>query len=386
MSRRFTGHVPTLWSGSGITGETVRRIVGDRDAIVIVDRDVPSATALARRGRSIQLDASRVDIDTVISLAREFARSQPEIVIAVGGGTIVDAAKMAALGARSGSAFTYLVEHAARSGLTVLPPVEPTTELIAIPTTVGTSSETNSVGILRTRGGFRLIVGRSLRPRHAIIDSENLISLPDSALRAGALEALLRLAGISTSPRGTERARRDAVTIGRAIIEAANSDRSSSATRLRIARLSAATQRTAALRGRDPYAARHWYVANEVAFGLAVPKMAATAAIVGAIWQRVCTGDRRWGTRESLDGFWRAVTEDTALSRDPVEGIENLIESWVVPRPAAPDELRIGAIAAATEIAWGNRHPMLRGIGEQDVREILEESLWDADGPGHRSV
>jgi hypothetical protein len=385
VNRPFAGQVPTLWSGSGITGEVLQRIIGARDAVVIADRHVPAANALATCCRSIQLDSSQLNLDTVVDLASELSRSRPEIVIAVGGGTIVDAAKIAALGARSGNAFTYLVEHAVRSGLTILPPGEPTTDVIAIPTTVGTSSETNSVGILKTLDGYRLIVGRSLRPRYAIIDSDNLMSLPDSALRAGAFEALLRVAGISTSSRGTARSRQDAVSIGQALIEAAQSDLGSPATRLRIARLSAATQRSGALRGRNPYAARHWYVANEVAFSLAVPKMVATAAIVSAIWGRVCMGDQRWGVRESLEGFWRAVTEGTTSSPDPVEGIESLIETWGLQRPPRPSELRIHAIALATEIAWGNRHPMLRGIGELDVREILEESLWDADGPGQQS-
>lgn len=44
----------------------------------------------------------------------------------------------------------------------------------------GTSSETNSVGILTTDRGHRLIVGHALRPRHAIIDPCNLTSLTPS--------------------------------------------------------------------------------------------------------------------------------------------------------------------------------------------------------------
>ncbi|AXL13952.1 iron-containing alcohol dehydrogenase [Microbacterium foliorum] len=374
-----------MWSGSGITADTVRGVIANRSAVIVSDMNVPSAAALTKYGRSIRLDARQVHIDTVRSLAQDIATVQPEVVVAIGGGTIIDAAKIATLGARSSSTFTYLMEHALRSGLTVLPPAQPSTDLVAIPTTVGTSTETNSVGILATSHGYRLIVGHSLRPRHAIIDSDNLDSLPDSALRAGALEALLRLAGVSTSTSGNERAHRDAVVIARSILDAANSDLGSSATRLRVARLSAATQRTGALRGRDPYAARHWYVANEVAFALSVSKMSATAAIIGAIWTRICAGDHRWGTKDSLEAFWRAMTERAMLPREPVAGVTALIESWSIERPSRPDDRSMREIAAASELAWGNRRPMLRGVGEKDVREVLEESLWAADEPALRA-
>lgn len=89
--------------------------------------------------------------------------------------------------------------------MTFLPDASPAVDIVAVPTTLGTSSETNSVGILKHDSGYRLIVGRSLRPRHAIIDPCNLMTLTVASVREGALEAFLRLAGASTSSRRSAR-------------------------------------------------------------------------------------------------------------------------------------------------------------------------------------
>ncbi|MGG2309938.1 hypothetical protein, partial [Salmonella enterica] len=76
-----------------------------------------------------------------------------------------------------------------------------------------------------------------------------------------------------------------AVAIARARLAAGHSALTP-ARRLRIARLSAATQRSAALRGRAPFSPRHWYLATEVSFVARTTKMRATASVVSRVWQR----------------------------------------------------------------------------------------------------
>lgn len=379
MSRASTAGVPTLFSGSRISAGVIGRLSAGRTAMTIADRAVADATDIPYVGRALHLDAEQIDAATVATLAQELRSSRAEVIVAVGGGGVLDAAKLAALALTSEHVLEYATTHAARSALTVLPDVEPAAVIIAVPTTVGTSSETNSVSILRTAHGHRLIIGRALRPRFAILDSSHLRSLSDGAVRQGGLEALLRIAGVSTTPMRADRAQRDAVAIARALLRAASDEVRTDTARLRIARLSAATQRTAALRSRTPYGARHWYVANEVAFGLAAPKMSATAAVIVAVWRRICAGDARWGDRESLAGFWRAAVAGTGHHPDPVEGIRGVIEAWGIDRPARPDADAVRALACATARAWGGRHPMLMGIDDADVRNILDDSFWKSE-------
>lgn len=374
MSPEFTGRVPTLWHGRGVARQVVERLVAGREALVIADSAMTSIPL--RSTRTMRLDVLSTDVTTVETIAREILRFRPEVIVAVGGGTVLDAVKIAALGAGDNRMLDYVIAHATRSALTMVPDAAPPMDVIAVPTTLGTSSETNSVGILRNDIGYRLVIGRALRPRHAVIDADNLLSLPCAAVREGALEVLLRLAGAETSALRNARARSDAVAIGRALLDAGDLDCASPRARLRLARLSAATQRTAALRGADPFSARHWYVANEVAFALGVRKMVATAAIIAEVWSRIDAGDTRWGDRKALREYWAQLACGAALPRDPPSGIAALIQRWAIARPPEPTAHDLRRISVATQAAWGDRLPMLRQLAAVDIRDVLRDSRW----------
>nr|WP_194765256.1 daptide-type RiPP biosynthesis dehydogenase [Microbacterium sp. UFMG61] len=376
MTARFTGRVPTLWHGRGITSQMITHLSSGREALVIADSSVSSYVPVGASRRVIEIDARTANVETVMKTAREVVHHKPEVIVAVGGGTVLDASKLSALALARERVFDFAVERAARSALTFLPDVPLPVELVAVPTTLGTSSETNSVGILKNETGFRLVVGRSLRPRHAIIDPCNLMTLSRSAVREGTMEAFLRLAGASTSSAQSDRSRNDAVALGRALLDAGTTDSRSASVRLRIARLSAATQRSGALRGNHPYSARHWYIANEVAFALGVRKMVATAAVIAAVWGRICSGDPRWGDRGNLERFWARIAEGTGLPLDPSSGISAVVRRWGLALPPRPTGGEVGLIAVAIERCWGDRLPMLPGLGADDFSELLRDSLW----------
>lgn len=380
MSTEFAARVPTLWHGHDISRQTTTRLTTDHETLVIADSSITTPVLAERSVRRLEVDARSMTVTAVVGIAEEIVRRPPSMIVAVGGGSILDATKIASLALAPGRMFDFAIERASKSALTFLPDAPPPVDIVAVPTTLGTSSETNSVSILKNESGYRLIVGRSLRPRHAIIDPCNLRTLTSASVREGALEAFLRLAGASTGPRRSARGRRDAIALGGALLETASGDVAAADSRLRLARLSAATQRSAALRGHDPYSARHWYVANEVAFVLQVRKMVATAAIIAAVWRRVCSGDPRWGDRGSLEEFWTSVAGRVALPLDPPAGIAALIDRWGIPRPRRPPAQAIRRISAATETAWGNRYPMLAGLFADDFCDLLRDSYWNEGG------
>lgn len=386
MTGEFGGRVPTLWHGWGIARQTTNRLTAGCDTLVIADSAVTPSVLVGYPKRTMMLEARAMDVAAVRAIAREIIRRPPQMIVAFGGGTVLDASKIAALAVARGQVLDYAIGHAGKAALTFLPDSPPPVEIVAVPTTLGTSSETNSVAVLKNESGYRLLVGRALRPRHAVLDPCNLATLTSAAVREGAMEAFLRLAGASTSPRRSARESRDASALGRALLKTAARDTASAAARLRLARLSAATQRTAALRGKDPYSARHWYVANEVAFRLGVRKMVATAAVIAAVWDRICAGDARWGDRASLQEFWSQVAGAAALPRDPSVGIAALVDRWAIPRPPCPAESEISRISVAIETSWGNRQPMLHGLVEEDFRDVLRDSCWSAQpvGDDHR--
>lgn len=376
MTDVFTARVPTLWHGRGIARRMTARLTASRATMVIADAAVRIPFLPVRLTDVADLDAASVDAETILGIAERIARQRPEVIIAVGGGTVLDAAKIAALALAPGRSLQFALERAEREALTFLPDAPPPVDLIAVPTTLGTSTETNSVSILTNPHGHRLLIGRALRPRHALLDPENLVTLTATQVRDGALEAFLRLAGASAGPARTARAHDDAVALGRAILETADGRVDSDDVRERLARLSAATQRSAALRGPDPYVSRHWYVANEVAFHLGVRKMSATAAVIAPVWQRICDGDPRWGDRASLAGFWACVSPSLRLPLDPARGIAELATRWGIARPPTPSGHDIDRIAAAIENAWGARRPMLPRLVASDFRDVLRVSAW----------
>ncbi|MFF8188023.1 iron-containing alcohol dehydrogenase [Microbacterium sp. NPDC016588] len=365
----------TLVAGAGITRDACARATAGRRTAVVVDARVAQlAEGLGRPVTVILLEALAVDAGTVAALAERLRDAGAESVMAVGGGTVLDAVAVAAMGP---TAVAWALQRAQGAPVVALPaPARSQIELVAVPTTVGTSAETNAVAIVRTAAGHRLLVGEAVRPRHALLDARHYTTLDAADVRAGCLEVLLRLAGVSTGAHTHPRAHTHAVGIARAVLIAGHGALTPPC-RLRIARLSAATQRSAALRGRAPFSPRHWYLANEVSFVARTTKMRATASVVSAVWQRIEEGDTRWGRSEPLEAFWREVTRDTRLPLAPAAGIDALLARWGLPLAPRPDADARATMAARAERWWGGRGPALPGLSASDVRDVLDRARWD---------
>jgi alcohol dehydrogenase class IV len=124
------------------------------------------------------------DVDAVDAAAAACRTAGATVVVGVGGGGPLDAAKaVAAVAVNPGTAEDYQLGRLIEDQ--PLP-------FIAVPTTVGTGSEANMVAVLRNR---RLGVVRSIReprmvPAVAVLDPLLLAGLPPMLLRLGAGDAL----------------------------------------------------------------------------------------------------------------------------------------------------------------------------------------------------
>ncbi len=117
-----------------------------------------------------------------------FAASQqvPEVIIALGGGSVIDAAKVVAAGGNGFDAVKqYLEESAGEDILTATP-------IIAIPTTAGTGSEVTSWATVWDKDSDRKhsLSRRSLYPTDALIDPELMVGMPRGLTVSTALDAL----------------------------------------------------------------------------------------------------------------------------------------------------------------------------------------------------
>ena len=107
-------------------------------------------------------------------------------VIALGGGSVIDTAKfVAALASGGAKTADDLLGHPERIGLDVAP-------LIAIPTTIGTGSESSPVSALHSRADTIPVGTRSpkLVPRLAVCDPDLARSLPPRLIAATGMDAL----------------------------------------------------------------------------------------------------------------------------------------------------------------------------------------------------
>ncbi len=167
--------------------------LGARRALLVVDPAVAAqegprraAEELERVGTAVTTiaDAAVVNrLGAVGELARRLRATDPDWVVAIGGGTTIDAAKAARL----------LAERPELSldGPPVDPslPETPRSRLVAVPTTCGSGSEASwSADLVRSDGSPLEIAHRSLVPDWAIVDPVFVRDLPSRELVAGAFE------------------------------------------------------------------------------------------------------------------------------------------------------------------------------------------------------
>jgi alcohol dehydrogenase len=181
--------------GTGMSSATGRLAAGYGDrALVVTDPTIAGSPGFASVRTS--LDEAGVDVDvfsgavvdvpesTITEAADHAAAFRPDVIVAVGGGSTIDLAKVTALlASHPGPLSTYY-------------PVEsvpgPVLSLIAVPTTAGTGSEVTPVSVI-TDARTQMKVGvasRHLIPRHAICDPLLTVGAPRTVTAHSGMDAL----------------------------------------------------------------------------------------------------------------------------------------------------------------------------------------------------
>lgn len=169
---------------------------------------VTGAHALERAGRlqelTSDLDRAGVrwvrwsvpnepDVDLVDEGARLCVAERCDVVLAVGGGSVLDAAKaVAGLATNGGSVLEYL-EDVPGGGLRQV--TRPALPMVMLPTTAGTGSEVTRNAVIRVPASNvkRSMRGELLQPQVAIVDPELLGTAPLPVLAAAGMDALTHL-------------------------------------------------------------------------------------------------------------------------------------------------------------------------------------------------
>ena len=128
-------------------------------------------------------------VDAVVN---EFRDLQPDVVIAIGGGSVLDAGKAIAGLLRTGDSVMDYLEGVGPEK----PYAGPAVPFIAAPTTAGTGSEATKNAVLSIQGehGFKKSFrDERLVPEYAIVDPDLLDGCPPGQIAANGMDALTQL-------------------------------------------------------------------------------------------------------------------------------------------------------------------------------------------------
>ncbi len=144
---------------------------------------------------SINKEPSTGFVESVLPRIRDF---NPSLIIAIGGGTPLDAAKAVSLCLSGKEPVTHYFqpEHCVEKGV----------PLIAVPTTAGTGSEVTPISVLTDdRDSIKkAIVTPFIIPDTAILDANPTLKMPPKVTAYSGMDALTHAIESYTSPRATD--------------------------------------------------------------------------------------------------------------------------------------------------------------------------------------
>lgn len=168
--------------------------IGAHRAWVLVDPGVASAPKLrlyeeelTKEGGSVERFVAPPGEATPASLAvvqRAIESAHPDWIVAVGGGSVLDLAKLAWMqyerpeGSALGAAFEGELGLRRKA------------RFVAVPTTCGSGSEANGLAYLHSATGSRGVSSRELLPDWVLLDPELLETLPAAWVASTAIDAL----------------------------------------------------------------------------------------------------------------------------------------------------------------------------------------------------
>lgn len=334
-------------------------------------------------GALVVLDVTEEQGPLLDLVDRALRAVRPDRLVGIGGGRLHDIASLARLFAADCAHRPRIDALLGRHG-GLLAPVPPASarlpRLVLVPTTIGPGSETSAAACREIDGLRSVVVGDALRADAALLDADLTATLPRSSVLEGAAEAALRLIGSrSGSP-----ADRSADAPARRLLEslADTGGRVAGGTGGRVAggtgvvrradraalgSASAASHDVLRSATADPFAATHWYLANEVSSRAGLRKVPATMPLLPVLWSRD-SAERR--ARRRVVWHWFAAPLE--LHPDPVVGSAQWSERWGMAVPAVEDRALLDA-APAIVARWGRS--ALPGLATDDALRLLRAAF-----------
>ena len=201
LETAFVMDAASIKFGFGVTAELgfeMKRL-GVKRAMVLTDQSLLETTAVTTSLQSLEEEGVIYTLYTDISIeptdesfidAIRFAEKYDfDGFVAVGGGSVMDTAKVVNLYDSHPADFLQYVNAPIGNGIPVPGALKP---LIAVPTTAGTGSETSGVAIfdMKEMHAKTGIANRALKPNMGLVDPENTGSMPRNVAAFSAFDVL----------------------------------------------------------------------------------------------------------------------------------------------------------------------------------------------------
>lgn len=238
--------------------------------------------------------------------------------VAVGGGSVLDPARLAALADRSADLLAGLLGAAGAGGGVLPVPAEPSAHcgVVCVPTTLGTAAEVSPVAVMRVGSATVLVISPALRAEVAVLDPTATAGLSPRQLALGLIEPLVRTIFAAVSGPALAVQDGQARALAGTLMELARelaAGRADHEWRAAASLASVATHTGFLALQRPPFAMRLWPVATELA-SPAWPKAAVMARLLPAWLAGIAGGElgSRWGTPARVQAILGRPVDEAA--------------------------------------------------------------------------
>lgn len=346
----------------------------DADASV---RDWYPAVRYAAAPASLMPLAAQPTVAALRAVLDRLRAADCETIVAVGGGAILDLARLAAaVRAHADPAVVMATLTRGRAGLIAFPSRRDRVRVIAVPTTLGTGAEFSATACLIVDGHRRLVAGEGLRACSAVHYPAVYATLPRESVGEAILEIIMRVVGpfVGSAPDDSIDRRAVRLLIGLRD-QALRWHRGEALDLAELAADSAVTHTPALQAGRAPFSPKLWYVANELAAVAGVRKMAAQRVLLATYLRRISAGDVRWGSRERLRVLGQRVVGRGDPAAAQGQWLNALARVLVRTPPVSASQELAGAAGQRAFRAWAAGQPMLGGLSAHDLVSFVAEAL-----------
>ena len=356
--------------------------LGSVRVLLVTDEDVWSGCPAVRHAAGAVALAEVVtrtneDTDvTVLDRILTAVQRQPDaVVVAAGGGRVMDVARLAGLLSADAGARTRLRPLLTTGqGLLMWPAArDASCPVLCIPTTIGTAAEVSPVAMIRTDASTTMVVSAALRSRTAVLDPEVTSTLGAARLRSGLVEPLSRVLVPAISGERLEPQDALARALATTLLDLGHHGSLDEDWRLTAASVSTQTHTAFLSLGRSPFGHVLWPLATELAAELSVDKGEALRALLPPWLEGI-------GARELGRPFGTPDRVVTVLGHGP-ERAASLLRDWlaaVVPGVGAGlAAVDVDLVLSRTIDRWQAGGAFLRGVSRQELAWLLARAVGD---------